>query len=76
VASRSGEAAQVNKFMEQRGLPWVALLDPKGEVSKSYGLAAVPAFVVVGPDGHIRSVSTGYTTWLGMQARLWWAKWF
>lgn len=73
VASRSGDVAQVSRFMAQRGLPWVASLDPKGEVSKAYGLGAVPAWVVLDANGHIRSVATGYTSELGMRARLWWA---
>ena len=76
VASRSGDAAQVARFMVQRQLPWVASLDPKGEVSKAYGLGAVPAWVVLDANGHIRSVATGYTTELGMRARLWWASVF
>jgi thiol-disulfide isomerase/thioredoxin len=76
VASRSGNAVKVSQFMSQRGLPWVAALDPSGDVSKAYGLVAVPALVVVGADGQIRSVSTGYTTWLGMHVRLWWASVF
>jgi hypothetical protein len=32
--------------------------------------------VVVDADGNIRSVATGYTTELGMRARLWWASVF
>ena len=76
IASRSGEAAQVSKFMAQRQLPWVALLDPKGDIQKAYGLNVVPAWVVVDADGNIRSVATGYTTELGMRARLWWASAF
>jgi thiol-disulfide isomerase/thioredoxin len=73
VASRSGEAAQVARFMSQRQLPWVASLDPKGEVSKAFGLGVVPAWVVLDASGQISSVATGYTTELGMRARLWWA---
>ena len=73
VASRSGQAAQVARYMVQRQLPWVAVVDPAGAVSKAYGLSAVPAWVVLDAQGHIRSVATGYTTELGMRARLWWA---
>lgn len=76
IASRSGEAALVSKFMAQRQLPWVALLDPKGDTQKLYGLNVVPAWVVMDADGNIRSVATGYTTELGMRARLWWASVF
>lgn len=76
VASRSGQAAQVTRYMAQRQLPWVAAMDPAGDVSKAYGLGAVPAWVVLDANGHIRSVATGYTTELGMRARLWWAALF
>lgn len=76
VASRSGNAAQVTRHMARQQLPWVASLDPKGDVSKAYGLTAVPAWVVLDADGHIRSVASGYTTELGMRARLWWASLF
>jgi len=76
VASRSGEEAQVARVLAQRQLPWVASLDPKGNVSQAYGLSAVPAWVVLDAHGHIRGVATGYTTELGMRARLWWASWF
>lgn len=76
VASRSGEAPQVARFMVQRQLPWVTSLDPRGEVLKAYGLSAVPAWVVLDANGHIRAVATGYTTELGMRARLWWASMF
>ena len=76
VASRSGPAPQVTRYMAQRQLPWVATLDPAGDVSKAYGLGAVPAWVVLDANGHIRSVATGYTTELGMRTRLWWATLF
>lgn len=74
VASRSGDAAQVTRWMAQRGLNWATAIDPAGQVARTYGLAVVPAWVVVAPDGHISSVATGYTTELGMRARLWWAQ--
>jgi len=76
VASRSGEAAQVTKYMSRQQLPWLAILDTRGAVSKTYGLVAVPAWVVLDANGHIRSVTTGYTTELGMRTRLWWASFF
>lgn len=75
VASRSGDAAQVKRFMAQRGLPWAASVDPRGDISKTYRLSAVPAWVVLDAEGRISSITTGYTTELGMRARLWWASW-
>ena len=74
VAMQSGEAAQVARVMRLRGLPWVAAVDPKGEVARAYGIQAVPGFVVVDRDGQIRTPTVGYTTELGMRLRGWWVR--
>lgn len=73
IASRSGDAAQVARWLARRQLPWVAVVDPSGAVSAGYGLSVVPAWIVIDPAGHVSSVTTGYTTEWGMRARLWWA---
>lgn len=74
VASRSGGAAKVAQVMTQQRLPWVAAVDADGTVAQTYGLAVVPAWVVIDPAGNVSSVTTGYTTEWGMRARLWWAQ--
>lgn len=76
VAMQSGKADAVNAYLKQNGLTWTTLIDDTGRISGEYGLKGVPAFVVIDADGEIRSVSTGYTTELGMRLRLWWADTF
>lgn len=76
VAMQSGDADRVAKTMGQRQLPWVAALDPAGEMARSYGIPAVPGFLVVDRDGMIRTPAVGYTTEWGMRLRLWWVKLF
>ncbi|MFA5080992.1 MAG: protein disulfide oxidoreductase [Hydrogenophilaceae bacterium] len=73
VAMQSGTANQVASHLDKKGLTWPALVDLDGRIAAAYGLKGVPAFVVIGPEGGIRSVSTGYTSELGMRLRLWWA---
>lgn len=75
VAMSSGDVANVGRVMGQRGLDWATVIDPRADIARRYGLGAVPALVVVAPDGSISSTSVGYTTTLGMRARLWWAAW-
>ena len=75
VAMRSGEVADVRRVMGQRGLDWATVIDPRSDIARSYGLGAVPALVVIAPDGQISATSVGYTTTLGMRLRLWWAAW-
>ena len=73
VAMRSGSADQVARSMAQRALPWPTLADPDGRQARAWGVGAVPAFIVIAPDGRIASASVGYTTEIGMRLRLWWA---
>lgn len=76
IAMRSGEAAQVARVLDQRALPWLSAVDADGSVSARYGLKAVPAFIVLDAQGHIRHASVGYTSALGMRTRLWLAQHF
>jgi thiol-disulfide isomerase/thioredoxin len=76
VAMQSGPADKVTKHLKNEGLDWATLVDDTGRISADYGLKGVPAFVVIDEKGIIRSVSTGYTSELGMRVRLWWADYF
>ncbi len=74
VAMRSGDAARVQRELQQRGLPWLSAVDADGAIAKRYGLASVPAFVVLDAQGRIRYASVGYTPEWGMRLRLWLAQ--
>lgn len=73
VAMQSGDAPAVAKVLRERGLDWSTAIDADGRITSAYGLRGVPAIVVIGGDGRVRSVSVGFTTELGMRLRLWWA---
>ena len=73
VAMQSGDGAAVARVMGTRGLHWPTVVDAQGEVARAWGVQAVPAFIVIRPDGTMGPVSVGYTTELGMRLRLWWA---
>jgi len=73
VAMQSGAGEQVLQQLKDKGLNWPALVDTDGRIAAAYGLKGVPAFVVIDRQGNIRSVSTGYTSEIGMRLRLWWA---
>lgn len=74
VAMQSGEAAQVQRVLQQRQLPWPTVLDPRGVWAQRHGIKAVPGFVVVDAHGQLRTPSAGYTTEIGMRLRLWWVR--
>ena len=73
LATQSGDAAAVRRFMQEKGYQWPTLADPHGQIMQRYRLPGTPAFVVIAPDGNTRFVSVGYTTEIGLRLRLWWA---
>ena len=74
VAMQSGNAARVQAVLTKRGLDWHTAIDADGQIAKRYGLASVPALVVIDPQGQIRFAEFGYTSEIGMRLRLWWAQ--
>jgi peroxiredoxin len=54
-------AGQVKQFLETRGLNLTVALDDGGHVGQQYGADAIPHTVIIGPDGKIAWVKTGYT---------------
>lgn len=73
VAMQSGALGKVSQVLHKRALPWTTGVDESGDVTEAFGFKAVPAFVVVDADGHLRTPTVGYTTEIGMRLRLWWA---
>lgn len=71
VAMQSGPSAAVSRHMREQGIEFPVLNDPDGALSRSWGVHAVPASFIIGPDGTIRFVEVGYTTGLGLRIRLW-----
>ncbi len=74
LAMQSGTAPDVAAELAKRGLRWPTLVDASGALSKSLGVDAVPTLIFVDRHGTVRSVTQGYTTELGIRARLWWAQ--
>jgi peroxiredoxin len=74
VAMQSGDAAEVMAYLSREGLTFPVISDPDGALSGRWGVPAVPASFVVDPHGQIRFSSVGYTTAVGLRARLWAAR--
>jgi peroxiredoxin len=54
-------ATQVKQFLETRGLNLTVALDSGAAVGSQYGAESIPHTVIVGPDGKVAWVNTGYT---------------
>ena len=71
VASRSGDAEQVNAYVREHGIAPRVVVDPSGALAQRFGVAAFPTTFIVDGGGEIRHAEVGYTTELGLRARMW-----
>ena len=74
IAMQSGGADEIRQHLAERGLQLTTLSDPEGQLARQWGVQAVPAAFVVLPNRAIFSKTRGYSTEIGLRARLWWAK--
>jgi len=71
VAMQSGKAADIQAYLQEHQLDWLVVPDPDGSLAQRYGVRGVPSSFILDKDGVIRFQEAGYTTTLGMRARLW-----
>jgi thiol-disulfide isomerase/thioredoxin len=74
VASQSGDAAAVRRFAEEHDLDHLRIaVDEDGRLAAQLGISAFPTTIFVDREGHVSDAEVGYTSELGMRARLAWA---
>ncbi|MBM4292295.1 MAG: redoxin domain-containing protein, partial [Deltaproteobacteria bacterium] len=73
VAVGSGGDEEVRAFMGERGYSFPTLNDVGGGAQRAWGVSAFPTLFVYGADGRLRFSEVGYTSSLGLRARLAWA---
>ena len=76
VAMQSGDEMAVQRHLQKAALSWPTALDPQGTLAKAWGISAVPATVILDREGRVATASMGYTSTLGLWARLWWVRLF
>lgn len=71
VALQSGGAPAINAYLARKGLSFPVLADPDGAIAARWGVRATPVLFVVDRHDVIRFSSVGYSSRLGIEARLW-----
>jgi peroxiredoxin len=71
VASRSGDAAEVAAYVREHEVAPRVVSDPKGTLAQRFGVSAFPTTFIVDASGEIEHAEVGYTTELGLRARMW-----
>jgi peroxiredoxin len=63
------DAQTVQRYAETLGLTFPLVLDPQGEIFRSYGVIGLPTTLLVGRDGRPVALATGSRDWAGAEAR-------
>jgi peroxiredoxin len=74
VALQSGGAEALRRHMQAESLDFPVLVDPQGAVARRWGIRGVPTSFLIDGAGRIRFVEAGYTSGVGLRARLWLAR--
>lgn len=69
VALSSGEQSRVNQYLKAKDYQFNVVNDPKGLLSREWGVSVTPTLFVI-DKGEIKSVTTGFTSPIGMWLRL------
>lgn len=69
VALSSGEPQRIKQYMNAKEYQFTVVNDPKGEISRAWGVSVTPTIFVIN-KGEITSVTTGFTSPIGMWLRL------
>lgn len=73
VALRSGDNAGLTRYLQGKGIQMPVVNDSRGDLSAQWDIGVTPTFVII-DKGQVIATTTGWTSYRGMKARMWWAK--
>lgn len=76
IALQSGTLNEVISSMNEQGINYPVISDPLGDISRRFGVNAVPATFIVDERNNIRFVERGYSSEWGIRLRLWVLRFF
>lgn len=77
IAYSSGEADEVRRYMERKGISdWTTIVDHGGELAQEYGVIAVPTSFVLDKAGQVRFREVGLSSGWGLRLRMWFTEKF
>ena len=71
IASQSGRVSQVKQYADERAIKARVLVDENNALARSFNIHSYPTTFVLDANGVIRFSEVGYTTELGLRARMW-----
>jgi peroxiredoxin len=71
IAMQSGERSAIASYLQKEQITFPVIADPEGALARRFHVKGVPLVLIVDAKGRVRYVARGYTTELGLRARLW-----
>jgi len=71
IAIQSGRPEEIARYLKEQEIDFPVVNDADGRLARVWGVNGVPTSFIIAPDGQIRFVESGYTTWIGLRLRLW-----
>lgn len=62
---------RVVRYVQQAGLTFTVLPDPRGDITRAWGMTVFPTTVLVDTQGRPQRVVSGAVDWTGAQAQQW-----
>ena len=74
VAVNSGSDTELKAYMRKRELTFSVLNDMDGSYTNTFAVRVFPTTFIYDPDGKLVSTEVGYTSTIGLLARMWWVE--
>ncbi len=71
IAMNSGSIEELKAYRQEHDLSFAIVADPDGEIADRWQVSGVPTSFFLDRAGRIEMVEVGYTSEIGMRARLW-----
>lgn len=75
IASQSGSLDEVKAYVKEHDISYPVIVDKHGYNAKKWGIVGFPTSFIIGEDNQIKFTEVGFTSELGVRARLWLASW-
>lgn len=72
VALNSGKKSRIKEYLKAKEYDFSVINDPKGMISSAWGVSVTPTIFII-DKGNVSSVTTGFTSPMGMWLRLFFA---
>ncbi len=59
----------IQRYAKDLGLTFPLVLDPEGDISRSYGVIGIPTTILIGRDGRTAALAVGPRDWGSADAR-------